>query len=218
MSESEEELENGHAAGDLDLLSAPLDNGDGLTAALTRRPRAKLPSLTLVLVTVAVASAGFIGGIMVGKHYASSSGSRGGAAAFGQFPGGAALPGGTGSGAPGGTRSGAPGGTGSGAPTGTGSGSGANFGGAGGGGFAGANATVGTIKLIDGQTVYVQTSAGDIVQVSTSAGTKVTVSSAAKVKDLTPGETVIVQGSKNSTGGVSATSISQSSGSAGLGG
>jgi hypothetical protein len=57
----------------------------------------------------------------------------------------------------------------------------------------------------------VQTTAGDIVQVATSAGTKVTVSSTVPVKDLQPGETVIVQGSKNSSGAIAATSISQTS-------
>jgi len=195
MSESEEEPGNGGDAGDLDLLSSPLDNGDGLTAALTRRPRARLPSLTLVLVAVVVASAGFIGGIVVGKHY-GSSGSRGSASAFGGFPGGAsgAFPGGAS------------------APS-SGTGQGFPSGGLGnsGGGLAGGNATVGTIKLIDGSTVYVQTSAGDTVQVSTSKGTKVTASSTVPVKDLKPGETVIVEGSKNSSGGVTATSISQAS-------
>ncbi len=38
-----------------------------------------------------------------------------------------------------------------------------------------------------------------------------TVSSTVPVKDLKPGETVIVEGSKNSSGGVTATSISQAS-------
>ena len=56
-----------------------------------------------------------------------------------------------------------------------------------------------------------QTTAGDIVQVATSAGTRVTVSSTVPVKDLQPGETVIVQGSKNSSGAIAATSISQTS-------
>jgi hypothetical protein len=188
----------------LDVLSSPLDNGDRLTAALARRPRAKLPSLTVVLVVVAIASAGFIGGILVGKHYGSSS-SGGVASRFGAFAAaaGASSSAGTGTG----TRAGF-------------GGAGGGFAGAGGGtgGFAGGSATVGTIKLVDGKTVYVQTSAGDIVQVSTSAGTRVTVSSSVPVKDLEPGETVIVEGSKNSSGGVSATSISQTSLAAGAGG
>jgi hypothetical protein len=190
----------------IDVLSSPLDNGDGLTAVLNRRPRAKLPSLTVVLVVVVVASAGFIGGIMVGKHY-GSSGSL--ASRFGAFAAAGASPSaGTGSG----PRTGF-GGAGGGAGGGFGAaGAGAGFGGAGG------NATVGTIKLVDGSTVYVQTSAGDIVQVSTSSGTKVTASSTVPVKSLQPGEAVIVEGSKNSKGGVSATSISQTSAGAGVGG
>ncbi len=212
MSEATETEQPGDGQGTdglIDVLSSPLDNGDGLTAVLSRRPRAKLPSLTVVLVVVAVASAGFIGGIMVGKHY-GSSGSGGLASRFGAFAAaaGASPSAGTGSG----TRTGfggASGGFG-------GAGAGAGFGGAGGG--AGGNATVGTIKLVDGSTVYVQTSAGDIVQVSTSSGTKVTASSTVPVKSLEPGEAVIVEGSKNSKGGVSATSISQTSAGAGLGG
>jgi len=196
MSEPEEEPGNGHDVGDLlNVLSSPLDNDDELTAVLTRRPRVKLPSLTLVLVTLVVASAGFLGGIVVGKHY-GSSGSGSPASAFSRFAAGAS------------------------ATARTGSGSGAGLGGRGGGGgeFAAGNATIGTIKLIDGSTVYVQTLGGDIVQVSTSAGTKVTASSTVRVKDLQPGETVVVEGNKNSTGGVTATSISQTSLGAGFGG
>jgi hypothetical protein len=206
-SEPEEEPGHGHDAvdlldelsgrldddDDLDVLSSPLGNDDELAAVLTRRSRAKLPSLTLVLAALVVASAGFLGGIVVGKHY-GGSGSGSPASAFSRFAAGAS------------------------ATAGTRSGSGAGLGGRGGGGFAAGNATIGTIKLIDGGTVYVQTSGGDIVQVSTSAGTKVTASSTVPVKDLQPGETVIVQGSKNSRGGVTATSISQTSLGAGFGG
>ena len=198
MPEPEQEPGNGHDAGDLfgdlsspldddddlDVLSNPLGNDDDLAAVLTRRPRAKLPSLTLVLAALVVASAGFLGGIVVGKHY-GSSGSSSAASAFRRFAAGASAT--------------------------------AGGGGGGGGGFAAGNATIGTIKLIDGSTVYVQTSGGDIVQVATSAGTKVTASSTVRVKDLQPGETVIVEGSKNSTGGVTAASISQTSLGAGFG-
>ena len=206
MSEPEEEPGNGHDSGDLfdelsgplgdgddlDMLPGPLDDDDELNAVLTRRPRAKLPSLTLVLAALVVASAGFIGGIVVGKHY-GSSGSGSPASAFSRFAAGAS------------------------ATARTGAGPGAGLGGRG-GGFAAGNATIGTIKLIDGGTVYVQTSGGDIVQVSTSAGTKVTASSTVPIKDLQPGQTVIVEGAKNSRGGVTATSISQTSLGAGFGG
>jgi len=177
----------------LGLLSSPLDDGDDLTAVLTRRPRAKLPSLTLVLAAIVVASVGFLGGALVGKHY-GSSGSGSLAAEFGRLAGARA-----------------------GATASAGSGAGSGFTGRS-GLFGGGNATVGTIKLIDNGTVYVQTTAGDIVQVTTSAGTKVTVSSTVPVKDLQPGETVIVEGSKNSSGAIAATSISQTNLGAGFGG
>ena len=177
----------------LDVLSSPLDDDDAeLTAVLTRRPRAKLPSLTLILLAIVVASAGFLGGALVGKHY-GSSGTGNLAAAFRGLA----------------ARAGAS----SSASAGSGTGSGGTGSGLGGRGglFGGGNATIGTIKLIDGATVYVQTTAGDVVQVATSSGTKVTVSSTVPVKDLQPGETVIVEGSKNSSGAIAATSISQTS-------
>jgi hypothetical protein len=185
---------DGDDVGDLlDLLSSPIDDGDDLTAVLTRRPRARLPSLTLVLAAVVVASAGFLGGALVGKHY-GSSGAGSAAAAFARFAGAGARA----SASPGASsRSGFP---------------------AGGSPFGGGNATIGTIKLVDNGTVYVQTTTGDVVQVTTSAGTKVTVSSTVPVKDLQPGETVIVEGSKNSSGAIAATSISQTSLGAGIGG
>ena len=189
--------EPGTNPGDLlDILSSPLDDGDELTAVLTRRPRAKLPSVTLILAAIVVASAGFLGGALVGKHY-GSSGSGNLAAAFR----GLAAARATASASPG-----ASGGTGSG------------FAGGGGGAFGGGNATIGTIKLIDGSIVYVQNTAGDIVQVATSPGTKVTISQTVPVKDLQPGETVIVEGSKNKSGAIAATSISQTTLGAGFGG
>jgi len=192
--ETEEDVGHGDSVGDLlDVLSSPIDDGDDLTAALTRRPRAKLPSLTLLLAAIVVASAGFLAGALVGKHF-GSSGSGNLAAAFSRL---AARP----------TTGGGSAGTGAGAGT-----------GGRGGLFGGGNATIGTIKLIDGGTVYVQTTAGDIVQVATSAGTRVTVSSTVPVTDLRPGETVIVEGSKNSSGAIAATSISQTSLGAGFGG
>jgi len=201
MSESEEEPGTGYDAGDLlSVLSTPLGNDDELTAVLTRRPRAKLPSVTLVLAILVVASAGFIGGVVVGKHH--SSGNGGAAAAFSRFAAAGGLPTGAARSSAGGF--GGFGGSGAG-------GTGAGTGGTGAGAFAAGNATIGTIKLVDGKTVYVQTTAGAIVQVSTSAATKVTVSTSVPVKDLQPGETVIVQGSKNSSGAVAATSISQTS-------
>jgi hypothetical protein len=174
----------------MDLLSTPLSDGD-LTVALARRPRVHLPSLTLTLTMVVVAGLGVLGGIFLGEHYGSSSGSGlGGAAGFRAFAGAGA--GASSSAGAGGTSSSS------------------GFAGRGASLFGGGG-TFGTIKLVDGNTVYVQTAAGDIVQVSTSAATKVTISSSAPVKDLLPGETVIVEGTKNANGSIAATSISQNS-------
>jgi hypothetical protein len=169
----------------MDLLSTPVSDGD-LTVALARRPRFKVPSLTMILMIVAVAGLGFLGGTLVGKHYGSSSGS-GAASSFRGLAGLGAAP-----------RTGS-----------TSSSSGLT--GRGGGGLFGGGGTFGTVKLVDGNIVYVQTAAGDIVQVSTSASTKVTISSPAPVKDLQPGETVIVQGTTKANGSIAATSISQNS-------
>jgi hypothetical protein len=172
----------------MDLLSTPLSDGD-LTVALARRPRVHLPSLTLTLTMVVVAGLGVLGGIFLGEHYGSSSGGSA-ASAFRAFAGAGA--GASSSAGAGGTSS----------SSGFAGRAGSLFGGGG---------TFGTIKLVDGNIVYVQTSTGGIVQVSTSAATKVTISSSAPVKDLLPGETVIVEGTKKANGSIAATSISQNS-------
>jgi hypothetical protein len=178
----------------MDLLSTPISDGD-LTVALARRPKVRLPSLTMTLVVAAVLGLGFMGGALVGKHYAStSSPSATGFGAFTRFgAGGAAGAGGASS-----SASAAPGGS-SGF-----SGRSGLFGGSGG-------ATFGTVKLVDGNIVYVQTETGSIVQVITSGATKVTASTSVPLKDLAPGQTVIVEGTTKANGSVAATSISQSS-------
>jgi hypothetical protein len=181
----------------MDLLSTPISDGD-LTVALARRPKVRLPSLTMTLVVAAVLGIGFVGGALVGKHYGSTStSSPAGFGAFTRFGGAGAA----------GTSSSA-----SAAPAGS-SGS-SSFPGRGGGLFGAGGATFGTIKLVDGNIVYVQTETGSIVQVTTSAATKVTASTSVPLKDLTPGETVIVEGTTKANGSVTATSINQS----GLGG
>jgi hypothetical protein len=177
----------------MELLSTPLADGD-LTVALARRPKLQLPSLTLTLTIVVVAGLGCLGGIFLGEHFGGSSSSP--AAAFREFAGAAA----TASTGAGGSASSTSGLTGRG---------GGLFGGSGG-------ATFGTVKLVDGNIVYVQTETGGIVQVSTSSSTKVTISSSGTLKDLLPGQTVIVEGKTGSNGSVAATSISE--GGLGLGG
>jgi hypothetical protein len=169
----------------MDLLSTPVSDGD-LTVALARRPRFKVPSLTMILMIVAVAGLGFYGGALVGKHYGSSGGSA--ASAFRGFLGAGATP-----------------------SAGSTSSSSSGFPGRGGGLFGGGGGTFGTVKLVDGNVVYVETATGGIVQVFTSGTTKITISSSGQVKDLIPGETVIVEGTTKPNGSVTATSISQES-------
>jgi hypothetical protein len=186
----------------LALLSVPA-TADDLAPVLSRRPRAKLPSLTMMLCVLVIAAAGFFGGAEVGKHDTGSG--AGGLAAF-RGAAASAVGGRTGTGR---TGTGGFGGFGAG---GTGGASGAG----GAAGAAGAD-TIGTVKVVQGNIVYVETTAGAIVQVAVSAGTKITVSSSGTLKDLQAGQTVIVAGAKNTSGGVNATTITQSSGTGGVG-
>ena len=89
---------------------------------------------------------------------------------------------------------------------------------AGAGGTTGASSTFGTVKLVDGENVYVSDAQGNVVKVATNAATKITTSQPASITKLKPSTTVIVQGTKSSDGTVTATSISQSAAGGGLGG
>ncbi len=80
---------------------------------------------------------------------------------------------------------------------------GRNFGGAAGGG----NATTGTVKFVDGTTVYVTTSNGDVVTVKTDGNT--TITQPGTVKDLPVGATVTVTGQTGTDGTVTATRIAK---------
>jgi hypothetical protein len=137
------------------------------------------------LLAVLLVAAGFWGGSVVQKDHGSSSGARGGA-------GGAAalvsrlrgLAGTTGA-------TGATGATGS---------TGFNFGGASG-------ATVGTISVVEGDVLYVLTSAGSLVKVTLDPSTTITRNANAPTVGLRPGDTVVVQGATAGNGDVSATSV-----------
>lgn len=178
-------LDTGGPAEALALLSVSAARDD-LGMALAKRPRARIPSLTLLLGVLLVAGLGFIGGEFAGKNDSGSGGPGLSASALRS-----AFAGRGGTGASGFPRGGA--------------------GSAGGGLFGSGNATVGSVKLVQGSTVYVQTTSGSIVLVSTTPSTKITISSTGTVHSLKPGDQVIVSGTKNSTGGVAATSISQTS-------
>ncbi|MEY9843177.1 hypothetical protein [Streptacidiphilus sp. MAP5-3] len=183
-----------------DILAEPPDALD-ISAELAAPPRRKLPWLTLVLGAAVVAGLGFIGGVQVEKGQAPTGGGGFGGRNFAAA--GASGSSATGSGATGSGR------------TGGAAGGGGGFGGFGGGGFgggaagAGGGSTVGTVKLVDGSTIYVSDASGNIVKVTTSGSTKVSLSTTGTVTDLKPGSTVTVRGTTDSSGDVSASTVTQ---------
>jgi hypothetical protein len=182
-----------------DILAEPPDARD-ISAELAAPPRRKLPWLTLLLSAGVVAAAAFTGGALVEKNHLQSSTT----ASRGTF-GGATGAGGTRTGATGGgTRTGA--GT-AGGGTGRTGAAGGGTGTTGGTGTSGL--TIGTIKLIDGRTIYVTDAQGNIVKVTTGGSTKVTESKDGKVSDLQPGQSVTIRGSQNPSGDIAATTVTE---------
>jgi hypothetical protein len=150
--------------------------------ALPPRPRNRLLApLPLALIAVLIAATGFLGGVLVQK------GSEGGGSAAGP-PGG--LPSLLSEGAAGESGAEGSGGLPAGFP---GSGSGA--------------AVSGTVSSVDGRTIYVKDSGGATVAVRVEDGSKISRDSNVGVKKIRPGDSVVVQGSKNGST-VKASSIS----------
>jgi hypothetical protein len=184
------------------LESSPFD-GD-LDAELAARPEGRrMSTVTVVLGAGLLLVVGMLAGIQAHKMWGAPAGN--GRAALQALPAGngAQRTGG------GGGRTGSAGGAGQGQRLGQGQG------GAGNGAFG--NVTVGTIKLVDGGKIYLETPGGGVVTVKTSGSTKVQVSKQGKVKDLKPGSTIIVQGKPGSDGSVSATTINQGGATGGFG-
>jgi hypothetical protein len=186
-------------AEDVDLGSDPFadDLSDQLAA---RAPRRYYTRATAVLAALVLLAGGFFAGAQVQKHYGTSANASsgrtgngsnlaGGAGGFGNFGGGGfAGRGGTGRTGAGQTGAGA---TGAGAPV----------------GGAAANTTTGTVKLVDGTTVYLQTPDGNVVTVKTNGSTSVQVAQNGALSDLTPGAQVTVEGAAGSDGTVTATKV-----------
>ncbi|GGU05984.1 DUF5666 domain-containing protein [Streptomyces violascens] len=174
-----------------DILAEPPDARD-ISAELSAPPRQRLPWLTLLLSGSLVAGLAFAGGALVEKNQSQggtpSAAARGGAAQNGQ----------------GGQRQG------------FGAGQGGQRQGGGIPGAAG-GLTIGTVKLVDGSTIYVTDTQGNVVKVTTAGSTQVTESKSGKVSDLQPGQTVTVRGSQNASGDVAATTVTQG-GASGFGG
>ena len=76
-----------------------------------------------------------------------------------------------------------------------------------GGGGASSDATVGTVANVNGKTLYVTDSSGATIRVKTTSNSKIARTAVAKVGAVHPGDTVIVQGTKSSSGTVTATSV-----------
>ena len=60
---------------------------------------------------------------------------------------------------------------------------------------------------MNGKTLYVTDSSGATIRVKTTSNSKVARTAVAKVGEVHPGDTVIVQGTKSSSGTVTATSL-----------
>jgi hypothetical protein len=194
-----------------DLVNAPVGLDDDLAHALAARPsHRRWPGITAFLGAAVLVSGGFLGGVLTQKHEGPSSTGSGNAAslaaAFGRTRTGTGT---TGAGAAGTGTTGA---------AGTGA-TGANAGGAAtGGGAAGGGSTIGTVKLVDGSTVYVTTTDGSIVKVTTSKATTIKVTKDGTAEDLAPGTAVVVQGTAGADGVVKATTVTQGGGAGGFGG
>jgi hypothetical protein len=170
-----------------------------------RPRRRKLPIATLALSLAAAAGVGFFAGVRVEKANVTPSGSsstRNGANL-------AAL--GFGNAANTGSRAGA-------APSAaaaSGNPGGGTAGRTNAGGVGGTANIVGTITVVQGGTLYITEASGDTVKVTTSDGTTVTKTTTGAVKDLAPGESVVIRGVQSADGVYAAQSVTQGSAAAG---
>jgi hypothetical protein len=143
------------------------------------------------LVALLTCAVGFYAGIRVEKGQLPSTASAASASAPGAVAG---------------AQTGAPAG---GAPTGSGAPGGLAGAGRFGGG-AGGSASLGTLSSVSGNTIYLTDTTGNTVKVTLSSSTKLTKSLSVSKSSLHPGDSVVVQGVKNSKGTIVATSVSDS--------
>jgi hypothetical protein len=166
---------------------------------LPSRPRRRLLTpLTVALMLALFAACGFVGGVLVQKGQ-SSSPTVAGASSFASRLG-AAASGATGA-------AGAAGGRG-----GFASRLGSLF-----GGGSGSLGTAGTVTNIDGNKLFVTTTAGTMTEVVMTPDSKVTKSESVGRSSIHPGDSVVVSGITGSNGSVTAATITDSGGSASSG-
>ncbi|MFJ2862901.1 hypothetical protein [Kitasatospora sp. NPDC087314] len=185
------------------LLATPPDARD-VTAELAAPPRRKLPWLSLVLAGGVIATGAFAGGVWYQQGQGSSGKSSRPAAAAAA---GAAQRPASGYGQGGGGQNGS--------RRGGGQGQGGAQGQGGQPGF-----TRGTVKAVDGSTVYLTDANGNTVKVTTGDATKVQLNKDGKVTDLQPGQSVTVVGTPDANGGYAASQLVEgaAAGAGGFGG
>jgi hypothetical protein len=172
---------------------APAEQGGwyDTTEELPPRPRRRvLTPIPLALLGVLLIACGFIGGVLVEKGQTgtqATSASSGLSARFAALRGGGPTAGTT----SGGASSNASGG-----------GFGGRFAGSGAG-----RATIGLVAYLNGSTLYVENPEGNTVKVTVSAGVTVTKTVTSSFNAIHPGATVVVQGTTDSNGTVTASSI-----------
>ena len=200
--------EQNSPAAQVELLGTPPDARD-ITAELAAPPRRKLPWLSLALAGGVLAAAAFSGGVWYQQNHgttkqATPGGTQqraaGQAGGFGGYAGGGAAGGYGGAAGTGRGAAGQAGGTGQAA-----GGTGQAAGGA--GQAAGAGFTRGTVKVVDGTTVYLTDASGNTVKVTTGDSTKVQLNKEGKVGDLQPGQSVTVVGTPDASGAYAATQL-----------
>lgn len=159
-----------------------VDDGELASALDVAPPSRRSVTVTRALVGLLLVALGATGATWWAHRTTSTAGSSG-------FPGAGSLPSGFPSGLPAGGSSGTGGGSGT---------SGSSV-----------AATTGTVKLVDGDTVYVSTADGKVVKVKVGATT--TVSKPGTVSDLTAGSTVVITGTTGSDGTVAAATVTERS-------
>jgi hypothetical protein len=178
---------------EVDLSADPF--ADDLSEQLAaREPRRYFSRATAILAALVLATGGFLAGAQVQKHWGVSSGTTAAGAGAGAGNNAAAGAGFAG----GGQRAGRGGQNGTAAP-------GASTGTQG----ATSNTTTGTVKYVDGTTIYVTTPDGQTVTVRTTPSTAVSVSQKGALTDLAVGAQVTVEGAPGDAGVVNATKLTK---------
>jgi hypothetical protein len=176
---------------------------DGLAAELAKAaPRRWHNRATLPLAALVLVAGGFLGGALTQKNVGTSQPTTGR-----NFPAGGFAAGGGGFGQRGGVGNQGAGNQGAGTQ-GAGTQGAADQGAANQGGASTAGGgTTGTVKLVDGSTLYVETADGTVITVKTGKQTSVRTSKVAKLGDLKAGAKVTVQGTTAGEDTVSATAV-----------